>query len=240
MSTALKPRSPVEIIDASIQIIRLYIVQFATIAVVSLLPATVMHLLLPAVWSPLVSIAERLGYLFASAGIAFAVSEAYLGREPSAGAALHRVGQRFGSVFGASFIQGFLVFIGTILLFIPGIIAFAWTFAMQQVVMIEGINASESFTRSRALAKGYVGKILVTLGVTYIVFFILVFGVALLFGIFGDGRIVETIASVVGMVIYTVVATVNTLLYYDLRIRKEGFDIEMMAAELGNAPMQPR
>jgi hypothetical protein len=29
---------------------------------------------------------------------------------------------------------------------------------------------------------------------------------------------------------------VSTMLYYDLRIRKEGFDLEIMARELGNAP----
>ena len=33
--------------------------------------------------------------------------------------------------------------------------------------------------------------------------------------------------------IYPLLAVVSTLLYYDLRIRKEGFDLEVMSRELG-------
>ena len=36
--------------------------------------------------------------------------------------------------------------------------------------------------------------------------------------------------------IYPLLAVVSTLLYYDLRIRKEGFDLEIMSRELGGVP----
>ena len=36
--------------------------------------------------------------------------------------------------------------------------------------------------------------------------------------------------------IYPLLAVVSTLVYYDLRIRKEGFDLEIMSRELGAAP----
>jgi len=35
---------------------------------------------------------------------------------------------------------------------------------------------------------------------------------------------------------YPIVSVVTTLIYYDLRVRKEAFDLEMMASELGAAP----
>jgi len=38
------------------------------------------------------------------------------------------------------------------------------------------------------------------------------------------------------MPIQPVVACVLALLYYDLRIRKEGYDLELMARELGDVP----
>ena len=44
---------------------------------------------------------------------------------------------------------------------------------------------------------------------------------------------VNLLTQIVQILLYPVLAVTVTLLYYDLRIRKEGFDIEMMASELG-------
>ena len=38
---------------------------------------------------------------------------------------------------------------------------------------------------------------------------------------------------------YPIIAITECLLYYDARIQSEGLDIELMAAELGAAPIQP-
>jgi hypothetical protein len=43
------------------------------------------------------------------------------------------------------------------------------------------------------------------------------------------------IAAVAIVLVYPFLAVVSTLLYYDLRVRKEGFDLEVMSRELGAA-----
>lgn len=44
------------------------------------------------------------------------------------------------------------------------------------------------------------------------------------------------ISAVVGTVLAPVASIVTILMYYDIRIRKEGFDLEMLAQELSSAP----
>jgi hypothetical protein len=175
------------------------------------------------------------------------VSEVYLGRDPDLGDVLRRVFRRFGSLWGAAFISGIMVVFGLLLLIVPGLIAAAWTFAMPVIVMVEGRSASESFERSRALARGNVPRILVALVLAYALFFGGAFGIGILIGMGGlvvpIGPAGETLLmSAVLVLLYPFPSVVTTLLYYDLRIRKEAFDVQMMAAELGGevpAPPQP-
>ena len=44
------------------------------------------------------------------------------------------------------------------------------------------------------------------------------------------------INGVLGAFIYPVITVFTTLLYYDLRIRRDGFDLEVMTKELAAAP----
>jgi hypothetical protein len=49
----------------------------------------------------------------------------------------------------------------------------------------------------------------------------------------GPSMIRFLLGQSVTVIAYPVLSVIATLLYYDARIRKEGFDIEVMAAELG-------
>ncbi len=238
----LRPRTSSELIDVSIQVLRRYYVQLTMVTMLAFVPAMLMRLLLPEeVGAVLAAFAARLGGLFASAGLAVVVSDAYLGRPVSATQALGNVGERFGSVFGASLLQGFAIVLGILLLLVPGVIFFAWSFAMEQAVMIEGYDAGGAWTRSRQLARGSVWRILGTLGLTYLIYSIAVGGgtaaLGLLFGsvLHAPARITEVVSYLINALVYPVVGVVSTLLYYDLRIRKEGFDLEMLATELGGS-----
>jgi hypothetical protein len=42
--------------------------------------------------------------------------------------------------------------------------------------------------------------------------------------------------ALVTLLIYPLIACVFTLFYYDLRVRKEGFDLEVLSGQLGIAP----
>jgi len=47
--------------------------------------------------------------------------------------------------------------------------------------------------------------------------------------------VLAVIAACVSLLIYPVISCVFTVFYYDLRVRKEGFDLEMLSRQLGLA-----
>lgn len=205
------------------------------------LPVVVLRLVLPLSMQWLPQILSWVLQTASSATVVLLVSEAYLGREADVRAALGTVFSRLGSLFGAGLMAGIIVGFGLLLLIVPGIIFLAWTFAMPAVVVLENLDASESFSRSRELARGSVGHVLGTLLLTYLLFFVLLIALAatagMVIGMAGGTSVVSrVIGDVLAALIFPMVAVVTTLLYYDLRIRKEGFDLEVMARELGDAP----
>ena len=61
-------------------------------------------------------------------------------------------------------------------------------------------------------------------------------------GVIGTMRymmINQIVSAIFTILVYPLVSVVQTLLYYDLRIRKEAFDIELMASGLGAPAGQP-
>ena len=92
-----------------------------------------------------------------------------------------------------------------------------------------------ALSRSNQLTKGLWKH---SVGVSALAFLIAVvpyLGATLLAGEFGS-RIVQQIVGMVMSVILTPIYVASLVaLYYDLRIRKEGFDLELMASELATA-----
>lgn len=105
-------------------------------------------------------------------------------------------------------------------------------FAVIPILMVEGTPVSDTMSRSRFLADGNGARIVFLIGGTIF----LAGTISLILG----GIAGALISGVVGAVLYLFcIAVVNqfpaivlTLLYFDLRIRKEGYDIELLAGSL--------
>lgn len=242
--TELRPRTAVEIVDAAFRITRLNYAALVTAMAVVMAPAVLLGLVLPPTWAPLASLLQNLLIPVADGAVIAIVSDAYLGRAVDPGTGLRALGGRVGSLIGASFMRGFMLALGFLLLIVPGLIVAAWTFAMPMAIVLEGRRAGESFSRSRELARGHVGRVLATLVLLIVIFIVVMIGVAVTLGIataaLGIGeRLGELLVNLVFIAVYPLVGVGGTLLYYDLRIRKEGFDLEVMARELaGGTPAQ--
>ena len=239
----LRARTAGEILDAAFQLLRTHYSAVVIAAGGFLLPPLLITLLVPS-WAPLANLLDRLLSLAAGAVVAVVVSDIYLGQQIDLGRSMRAVGSRFLSVWGAALIQGFAILVGLLLLIVPGIVFAAWSFAMPIIVMIEGASAGESWERSRSLARGHVGHILATLGVAWLIviaaFLGMMFATGAVIGLLGAGEaIAEPIGSIAFILLYPFVGVVGTLLYYDLRIKKEGFDLQLLAHELGDEPAAP-
>jgi hypothetical protein len=240
LTTALRPRSATEIIDAAFRLCRAHYGALVTAAIVVFAPALILRLVLPPSGAVFGNLLQNVLAPIADGAAIAIVSGAYLGRSVDAGTGLRALGGRVGSLIGASIMRNILIFLGLILLIVPGFIAIAWTFAMPMAIVLEGKNASESFTRARELARGHVPRIIGTLLLAGVIFFVVMITLLAAFSAItsalGIGaQLASMIEDLAFILPYPLFSVVGTLLYYDLRIRKEGFDIDVMAQELAGA-----
>jgi hypothetical protein len=185
------------------------------------------------------------------------IANEYLDEPGSTRSAIRFAFARFWQLLGTSIIVGFIVMVGFFMGFVPGII-FALIYALVlQIVMVEGRSGGASMQRSLELTRGFRWRIL---GVQLV---ILLVGGVVLVGIYlflervfppGGPRItpqwtLEILDYNVGnfainQVVYFLIQVVLTaygticvtLIYFDLRARKEGFDLEIAARRQSTQP----
>jgi tetratricopeptide (TPR) repeat protein len=198
-------------------------------------------------------------YNLVTAALARAISNRYLGEPVSIGGAYRSIVGRFWALLGALLL---LVLINAALIALPVLIsmsvecvgAIALLLALPllvwidirlafitQAVVLDGRSARGALIRSWDLVQGYGWR---TLGVVLLLAlfsllivtgpsYIATFGMQAL----GAPLLVQTVASgVLSAMLTTLYTPIRltgmTLLYYDLRIRKEGLDLELQAAAL--------
>ena len=240
----LRPLSLGEVLDVSFGLYRARFVPMLLIAVVCRLlpillaiyfevrPPTLLLFLLTSLLS-LVLVA------IAVAASTFVVSDAYLGRETTAGYALRRAMPFIWTLMGISLLSSLVTFLGAVLLIVPGLILLAGLLLSPVVAVIEGSRSSQAaMSRSWELSKGSKGKILLTILVAFLLLLVPTIALGGFGGIIGAGagRPVALALIVIPLIlqvfVYPFVYVVQTVLYYDLRVRKEGFDLEVLAAAM--------
>ena len=241
-SIALRPRSGPELLDAAFQFWRENFKLLCTVVAAAFVPIIVLEMLASAepdsgIFALLARIGGGVFESMASAAVIAVVSERYMGREVTAGEALQKVWSRIGTIFATSFIYGLIVFVGLVLLIVPGFYFACKYFAMMPAVVIEGLDSSSSQKRSSTLTQGSKWRVLGLIVVAWIIYFVLLAIVA--------GIVQTTMRGMTGIVatrllvvpIYPFLGILVTLLYYDLRIRNEGLDLDLMLAN--EAPAHP-
>ena len=159
-----------------------------------------------------------------------AISEQHFRRPVSIGRAYRFAWRRIGALIGATILATLAVLaMAVTIIGIPAAIYFAvtWTF-IWQAALLEGFGPRAALSRSSAIVRQNWWRVL---------------GIMLVVGIIAGaiGAVLEaipvvgsTIGATIGSILSTPVAiTGATLLYYDLRVRKEGYSLEALAEELG-------
>jgi len=242
----LRPLSIGEILDGALVLLRRHFALVLGIAVVCEGIPTAMDVYIDLTGggsqNPGLSLLDRLltlvGSVLVTGATVRVVSEAYLGRTPLFGDAMGFAGGRFGTILGANIMSGFLTVLATLALVIPGIVVACGYSVAAEAAALESGTASEALRRSWDLTKGFKLKAL-ALGVVSIGLILVVYlGAGVLGGIMGEvvgglDVVLAVLAACVSLLIYPVISCVFTLFYYDLRVRKEGFDLEMLSRQLG-------
>jgi hypothetical protein len=186
----------------------------------------------------------KVGFMVLWASIAFpiaggaatyAISERYLGNDVTIGESLRLALSRFWTLSVAQITATIRVMFGFLLLIVPGIL---WLLSYSLVVpaiLVENQKATPSLSRSRDLVKGHRGKVFCVLFVINLLQGIALLGVSMISGMIfniesGAGAVLNSaIINLVSIFVTPLGIVATILLYYDMRIRKEGFDLEMLS-----------
>ena len=237
----LRPRSAIEIIDAAIDVVRGHFLALFTLAAAISLPAVALQLFAVETRG-----ADALDYLHTLVGalldtIATGAIIAYVGTRvsgtPLSTADALRAGLRnFGRLLVGSIAYGVLVVLGLLLFIVPGILLAARYFATPAVIVMENTEVGTALTRSSILTTGATGRVVGILGTAWVVYLVILFGITLLSqalfmtpALFSP-QLFVLFTGVAQAALQPFLATLTTLLYFDLRVRREGFDLAAMLA----------
>ena len=172
-----------------------------------------------------------------------AVSDAYLDRPVDAAGSLRFALRRLPALI----VLDILLYLGLILAFILFIIPGIWLYAAWSVavpaLLIEGLGPVRALGRSRRLVKGRWWATAAVLIVAALMVTLIAGAIeALLIAVASlpsqPSLLLAVSASTLSGIIGTIItepfrAATITLLYYDLRVRREGYDLHVLADQLG-------
>jgi hypothetical protein len=201
----------------------------------------------------LVLIVWLIVHLFAQGATVIAVSELYLGRTITISESFRRMRGEVGNLFGVILLNGLATGAAFILLIIPGIYVMCRLVVCIPAALIENLGPRTSLDRSFELTKDNAGRAFLII----LLYFALSFAAGALFAAPFQFMMVLSaakshpeamrmwmaltqIGSTIATTLVTPVLTIaSAILYYDLRVRKEAFDLQMMMNPLGGASPVP-
>jgi hypothetical protein len=189
-------------------------------------------------------ISALLGNMLCQGALTKSVSEIYLGHEITVGQAYKFVLPKLLTLIGAGFLVGLIVWLGFIMCIVPGVIFGLWFALTTPSIIVENLRATKGMSRSKALASGNLGKIFcvgfLVILITWAISIPLSWAGVILGGLlFAKNYLlfsfINQLFSLVGQILAIPIgAAAFILLYYDLRIRKEGFDLQMLAQAMSS------
>jgi hypothetical protein len=234
----LRPRSSTELVDAAFQVFRRDPVPFIVAAALLYVPWLLIRLAIdPQMtvadfdWSRVLlsAVLSLLVYVIAAAVVTLIARDVYLDRPVDVAGAFRAVVPRIPTLIVTTLITFTFLVIGLMLFLFPALYPLARFFATRQAIVIEGAGVGRSLGRSSELSAGVKGHVLATLLLAGLITLAISVGSGMLAYIIPSRVLLFAISTGISVIVYPFLAIVQTLLYYDVRIRKEGFDIEYLA-----------
>jgi len=256
MVTVLRPLSTSELLDRTFHLYRNNFLVFLGIAAIPQLATLVLRL-----WyfnslngtfdnrfsgsALAINFVSYVALEISAAATVFAVSSIHLDRPITVGSAFAGAKSSMVRVLLITLAVSIAAGIGLIFLIIPGIYLWLmWSLAIP-VTVIEGGGLNISTTRSKYLTRGSRGRIFVICLLIAILVWVVsvIFQIPLMFLVVALRGHIERaganifVASSIGTFLSTslvgpLLTIALTLIYYDQRVRKEGFDLQLMMATL--------
>ncbi|HEX2780809.1 MAG TPA: hypothetical protein VHM30_15010 [Gemmatimonadaceae bacterium] len=238
---ALRPRSGTELLDAAVEFLRGNFVTLASVVALGQLPSLVVGVLWPAsatdpfaVWRQYpVLAALRTIFLFLVVGcwgVMFVqvVDDLMHGRPVSLGDSLRRALRRTVPATAAYALKYLVIILWMCLFILPGIWAYARYFAVMPAIAIEGLGPMEAISRSKQLARGNNLRIIAVAGIPVVLgMFVMIVLQQTAVAMGTGGRGLAMLGAVASTILYPFMAVPAIFIYYDIRTRREGLDLDV-------------
>ncbi len=190
-----------------------------------------------------------------TAAILHMIAQDFIDQPVSLGTAINFALSCFGRLLLTSFLLGLVLVAGFFMCIVPFFLFYVWYVFYAQTVVVERLTGTSALNRSKALTEGFRWRIVGLLALCILIGGVLqssagVLGVFFpsydqiptpkkgpfdlgfrLVPIYPNYYINATVGALVSILAQTYQVICITLLYFDLRNRKEGFDLEMAARE---------
>ena len=204
----------------------------------------------------IVGLISAVTLLAATAACLKVVSDTYMGEKSSARSSLAFAGRRLHSLVWVGFLMLFFlalialvavlaaVFVGPLVFFffIPMVwLYISWSFA-PAAFLVEGVKGRAALGRSFALVKGRWWPVFWTIVLGTFITAVFTFGIGMIWGLVAPttGSLESTVLldsvlqSISAIVTMPFSAALVGIIYFDLRVRKEGFDLQLLAQRISD------
>ena len=240
-AVALRPRSNTELLDATVEVIRAHFVTLASAIALGQLPGLVLSALWPpdpahpfALWQTqrLVAAARMLLLLLVwgcwATTYVHLVDDLIHGRPATLGDALRRALPRTVPATGLYLLKYLVIILWSMLFLLPGIWAFARYFAVFPAFVIEKLGVFGAIRRSKELARGNNLRVIGVAGIPGVLVMVLIVVIQqTATGMGASSRALAFIGAVASTVLYPFMSLPAIFLYYDIRTRREGLDLDV-------------
>jgi len=239
----LRPRTASEIVDVAVQLLRRQYEQFFTMSAIWYVPILVLQLSFfrrvatevatgrmptePLGSFGLFGFVALLWYVLMDAAMVNAASDAYLGRSIDVADCIRRAVPSIPAVFFSLLVKFALMVAGVMLFFVGYFYFLALFFVVPAAVVLERIGAFAGLARSVELSRGlkwHALRTIILVAIIYILLYMVAGAIGgVLFALTHSQLWIQIITAIASVVLYPLFPIVQTALYYDARIRKEGF-----------------
>lgn len=178
--------------------------------------------------------------LFSQSATIFAITDLYLNRPFTISGCLSRAWSGIGTVFLVGLLNALAVLVGTLALVIPGFYILCRVSIAAPAALIERRGPMDAISRSWHLTEDNAGRAFIL----FLVYFVLAFAATLLTGVplglavvtYRDNpgalqiwmALTQTANALLNILIIPILLIATCLFYFDLRVRKEAVDLQLM------------
>jgi hypothetical protein len=175
-------------------------------------------------------------YAVAGGVITAIARDVYLDVPVSVPEAFRVVATRLVTLIVASVITVALMGLAAFLLVLPALYVATRFAVVRQVIVLEDAGTGQALSRSSALSAGLKMHILGTLALIILLLFAVNIGAGLLINLIPSRVVMNVLSTALSVVVGPILGITETVLYYDLRIRREGFDVEYLVGRDASPP----